>query len=80
MILYQSEKKNNRMKIKRILITICTLLATLSSCKEQLDLGVKETPRLTGLLKQIKVKSLEQTLTYTLDYDLEKKNKKIPGN
>jgi hypothetical protein len=38
-----------------------------SACKEQLDLGVKETPRLTGLLKQIKVKSLEQTLTYTLD-------------
>lgn len=61
------------MKIKSSIIVFGIVLVTLLSCKEQLDLGVKETPRLTGLLKQIKVKSLEQTLTYTLDYDLEKK-------
>jgi type III secretory pathway lipoprotein EscJ len=60
------------MTINKRLLTIF-LIVLLSACKEQLDLGVKETPRLTGLLKQIKVKSLEQTLTYTLDYDLEKK-------
>lgn len=52
---------------------IIWVIVFISACKEQLELGVKETPRLTGLLKQIKVKSLEQTLTYTLDYDLEKK-------
>jgi type III secretory pathway lipoprotein EscJ len=60
------------MTINKRLLTIF-LIVLLSACKEQLDLGVKETPRLTGLLKQIRVKSLEQTLTYTLDYDLEKK-------
>jgi hypothetical protein len=43
------------------------LIVLVSPYKEQLDLGVKETPRLTGLLKQIRVKSLEQTLIYTLD-------------
>jgi YD repeat-containing protein len=63
------------MNLSKLLSTLCLILFT-TSCKEQLDLGVKETPRLTGLLKQIKVKSLEQTLTYTLDYDLEKKKRK----